>query len=241
MFCGLMRQAARGSDSPSGKDVVFSPSEGNRAPALRPRNGSERFMRFNKTMTLFSVDRHAFPHYNRSVMKETLIDLKTRRSCRKYTSERIKPEELDAILEAGTYAPTGHGTQSPIMVVVQDPAAVSKLSAINARIMNAKHDPFYGAGTLVIVFADTQAHTGLQDAALVMGNLMNAAHAIGIGSCWINRAKEMFESEELQELRLKWNLPAQYEGMGICALGYAAPGGVTTPPKPRKVGYIVRD
>lgn len=173
-------------------------------------------------------------------MKETLIDLKNRRSCRKYTEQQITEEELAAVLEIGTYAPTGHGSQSPVMVVVQDKALRDRLSAINGAIMGAKIDPFYGAPTAVIVFADTSAPTGRQDACLVLGNLMNAAHAIGLGSCWINRAREMFAMPELADLRAKWGLKPEMEGMGICILGYI-PEGVQIPCKARKEGYIIRD
>lgn len=172
-------------------------------------------------------------------MKETLIDLKTRRSCRRYEAQQITDEELNAVLEAGTYAPTGHGTQSPVMVVVQEKELRDRLSAVNAAVMGAKNDPFYGAPTAVIVFADTAQPTGRQDACLVLGNLMNAAHALGLGSCWINRAREMFEMPELAELRSAWGLPESMEGMGICVLGYI-PEGVTMPCKARKEGYVIR-
>ena len=173
-------------------------------------------------------------------MKETLIDLKERRSCRRYEARQVERETLEAVLEAGTYAPTGHGTQSPVMVVVQDPTTLARLSRLNGEIMDTKRDPFYGAPTAVIVFADTAYKTAIQDACMVMGNLVNAAHAVGLGSCWINRAKEMFERPELRDLRAKWNLAPTLEGLGICILGYAAEGG-TIPPKPRKEGYIIRD
>lgn len=172
-------------------------------------------------------------------MQETLHDLKTRRSCRKYTEQQITEEELTAVLEAGTYAPTGHGTQSPVMVVVQDKALRDRLSAVNGAIMNAKIDPFYGAPTAVIVFADTSVPTGRQDACLVLGNLMNAAHAIGLGSCWINRAREMFSMPELADLREAWGLKPEMEGMGICILGYIHPE-AKMPCKERKADYIIR-
>ncbi len=172
-------------------------------------------------------------------MKETLIDIKTRRSCRKYLPKQILDEELDAVLEAATYAPTGHGQQSPRMVVVQDPELVKKLSALNAEIMGAKHDPLYGAPTLVIVFSDVTAHTAIIDAATVTTTLLNAAHAVGLGSCWINRAKQMFELPEGLELQKKWGIPENYEGFSICLLGYEAEGG-TAPARPRKADYVLK-
>ena len=171
-------------------------------------------------------------------MKETLTDIKERRSCRKYTEQAVEKELLTAVLEAGTYAATGHGTQSPRRVVAQEPALVKRLSAMNAAVWGKPMDPFYGAPVAVIVFADTQAPTGRQDACLVMGNLMLAAHAVGLGSCWINRAREMFATPEGADLLRSWGLnPAAYEGMGICILGHAAEGALP-PAKPRKPDYI---
>lgn len=173
-------------------------------------------------------------------MKDTLADLKSRRSCRQYLPQQISAAELDAVLEIGTYAPTGHGAQSPVMVAVQAPEMMKRLSEVNGRIMDAKKDPFYGAPTAIIVFADTSVPTGHQDACMVMANLMHAAHALGLGSCWINRAKQMFELPEMVDLRAKWGLKPEMEGMGICILGYI-PEGTVFPTKPRKDGYIVKD
>ena len=172
-------------------------------------------------------------------MKETLIDLKTRRSCRKYLPEQIKDEELNAILEAGTYAPTGMGKQSPYIVVVQDPEMISKIAKMNAAVVGMPGDPFYGAPTLLIVFADTQMPTYLYDGALVMGNLLNAAQAVGVDSCYIFRAREVFASEEGKALMQEWGVPETCEGIGNCILGYRAEGGVNEA-APRKEGYIIR-
>lgn len=172
-------------------------------------------------------------------MKETLIDLKTRRSCRKYTGQQVADDALNAVLEAATYAPTGHGQQSPVMVVVQEPTMVARLSELNARIMNTTRDPFYGAPTAVVVFEDTSNPTGHEDACMVMANLLNAAHATGLGSCWINRGKQMFELPEGAEIKAAWGLGENMSGLAICILGYEAEGG-TVAPKPRKQGYIIR-
>lgn len=171
-------------------------------------------------------------------MKETLQDLKTRRSCRKFKPEQIRREELDQILEAGTYAPTGMGMQSPIMVVIQDKETIARLSRMNAAVMGSTSDPFYGAPTVIIVLADRSRGTYLEDGSLVMGNLLNAAHALGIGSCWIHRAKEEFESPEGRELLKQWGIQGDYVGIGHCILGYE--DGVPAPAKPRKDHYIVR-
>ena len=116
-------------------------------------------------------------------MRETLKDLKTRRSIRAYKPEQITEEELNQVLEAGLYAPTGMGRQSPVMVVVQDPDMVKKLSAMNAAVMGLSSDPFYGAPTVIVVLADSTIPTYREDGSLVMGNLLNAAHAAGLGSC----------------------------------------------------------
>ena len=171
-------------------------------------------------------------------MKETLQDLKSRRSCRKYKQEQIKEEELNQILEAGTWAPTGMGAQSPILVVVQDKETIGKLSEMNAQVFGkTEMDPFYGAPTVVVVLADKSRRTYVQDGSVVMGNLMNAANAVGVGSCWVHRAKEVFESEEGKQFLKKWGIEGDYEGIAHCILGYA-----DEEPKaaPRKENYIYR-
>ncbi len=172
-------------------------------------------------------------------MNKTLVDLKNRRSCRKYLEQQIEEEQLNAILEAGTYAPTGMGRQSPVIVVVQKPELLKELSRLNATVMGSESDPFYGAPTLLIVLADPQIPTYLYDGALVMGNLLNAAQAVGVGSCYIFRAKEVFDSPEGKKLLKQWGLPERMVGVGNCILGYAAEDGIR-PPLPRKQGYIVR-
>lgn len=172
-------------------------------------------------------------------MKETLQDIRTRRSCRKFQPRQIADEELNAILEAGTWAPTGRGAQSPVMVVVQDRETIEQLSRMNAAFLGTDSDPFYGAPTVVVVLADKTRPTCLEDGTLVMGNLMLAAHAVGVASCWIHRAHEVFESEEGKALLKKWGIQGDYEGIAHCALGYAAEHG-EAPAKPRKENYIVR-
>lgn len=172
-------------------------------------------------------------------MKETLQDIRTRRSCRKFQPRQIADEELNAILEAGTWAPTGRGAQSPVMVVVQDRETIEQLSRMNAAFLGTDSDPFYGAPTVVVVLADKSRPTYREDGTLVMGNLMLAAHAVGVASCWIHRAHEVFESEEGKVLLNKWGIQGDYEGIAHCALGYAAENG-EAPAKPRKENYIVR-
>lgn len=172
-------------------------------------------------------------------MKETLEDLRTRRSCRAFKPEQIKDEELDAILEAGTYAPSGMGQQASMIVVIQDKELIQKISKMNARVMDADVDPFYGAPTLLVVFSDTERPTYRDDGALVMGNLLNAAHAVGVDSCFIYRAREVFGSDEGRALMNEWGVPKSYEGIGNCVLGYGALGGIKEA-APRKENYVVR-
>ena len=172
-------------------------------------------------------------------MNETLKTLKERRSCRKYLSKQVEEAALDAILEAGTYAPTGMNRQAPVIVAVQDPETVKKISRLNAAVMGADTDPFYGAPTVLVVLADPAVRTYLHDGALVMGNLMNAAHAVGVDSCYIFRAKEVFETEEGKELLRQWGIPENFVGIGNCILGYGAEGGKREA-SPRKANYIVK-
>ena len=165
-------------------------------------------------------------------MNETIKNLIERRSCRKYKAEQIKDDELNAILKAGEYAPSGNGLQSPIMIVLQQKETIQKLSKLNAKIMGKDIDPFYSAPTVIIVLADKTKNTYIEDGSLVLGNLMNAAHSLGIGSCWINRAKEEFETAEGKELLKEWNISEEYVGIGHCILGY--PDQVPLAAKPRK-------
>ena len=169
-------------------------------------------------------------------MNEPIKNLIERRSCRKYESKQIKDEELNAILKAGEYAPSGMGLQSPKMVVLQNKETIKKLSKLNAKIMGKDIDPFYSAPTVIVVLADKTKMTYIEDGCLVLGNLMNAAHSLGIGSCWIHRAKEEFATEEGKELLKEWNIPDNYVGIGHCILGY--PCGKLQEPKPRKEDYI---
>ncbi len=171
-------------------------------------------------------------------MAETLTTLKTRRSCRAYKPELIEEEKLNAILEAGTYAATGMGKQSPIILAVTDRALRDRLSKMNAAVMGADMDPFYGAPEVVIVLANKDIPTYLYDGSLVMGNMMNAAADLGVASCWIHRAKEEFESEEGKAILKDLGIEGNYEGIGHLILGYAAKP--ENAPAPRKAGYIYR-
>ncbi len=172
-------------------------------------------------------------------MESTLNDLKSRRSIRNFQDRQISDEELQKILEAGIYAPTGMGMQSPKLVAIQNKEVIKKLSALNAGFLSGPdgRDPFYGAPCIIVVLADPSVFTHVEDGSLVLGNMLNAAHALGIGSCWIHRACEEFASEEGKALLKSWGITGDYVGIGHCILGYPAD---EQPPeaKPRKVDYI---
>lgn len=170
-------------------------------------------------------------------MANTLDDLKNRRSCRSYQPRQITEEELQQVLEAGMYAPTGRGAQAPVIVAVQDPDTIEILRKMNAAILgNPEADPFYGAPTVLIVLADKSRPTYLYDGSCVMDNLLNAAQAVGLGACWIHRAKEEFESEAGKAMLEQWGVQGDYEGIGHCVLGYRADA--VPAPAPRKANYV---
>lgn len=172
-------------------------------------------------------------------MRNKFIEnLKTRRSIRAYRHQLPSAESIKKIAEAGTYAPNGLGKQSAKIIVVTDKNLRNKLSKMNAAILGTTADPFHGAPTVIVVLADKNVPTYIYDGALVMGNMLNAAHSEGLGSCWVHRAKEMFESKEGKELLDKWNIPESYEGIGCCALGYSSDEELPHP-RPRKKDYIL--
>ena len=153
-------------------------------------------------------------------MNEAYKNLIERRSIRKYNNTKVSHDLIEQIVRAGQFAPSGMNRQIYAFVVVEDEELVARLSKMNADAMNSSSDPFYGAKSLIIVFADTNAPTYLYDGALAMGNLMNAANALEVDSCWIHRAKEVFETPEGKEMKKTWGLPESYEGIGHCILGY---------------------
>ena len=169
-------------------------------------------------------------------MSDVLETIKSRRSIRKYKSDMVPQDKMEKIIEAGTYAATGMGKQSPIIVAVTNKELRDKLSAMNAKIMGTNTDPFYGPPVVLIVLADKSRPTYLYDGILVMGNLMLEAEAQGIGSCWIHRAKEEFESEEGKEILKSLGIEGDYEGIGHCVLGFA--DGPAPKAAPRKDSYV---
>lgn len=169
-------------------------------------------------------------------MNAVLENIRTRRSVRKYKPDMVPQEILDQILEAGTYAATGMGMQSPIILSVTNREMRDRLSAMNAKVMGTDSDPFYGAPVVLVVLADKSRGTYVYDGSLVMGNLMLAAHELGIASCWIHRAKEEFESPEGKEILKSLGIRGDYEGIGQCILGYA--DGEEPAARPRKASYV---
>ncbi len=168
-------------------------------------------------------------------MNEALQNLTTRFSTKSYQSTPVSDELLDQVLNAGLYAATGKNVQHTIMVAVRDKKTRDQLSRMNARILGSDGDPFYGAPCVIVVFADPERNTCVEDGALVMGNLMNAANAVGLGSCWVHRAREMFDCDEGKALLHKWGLPEHLVGIGNCLLGYPEGEAVRKPRQPGRI------
>ena len=173
---------------------------------------------------------------------EVLKCLRERRSVRHFADKQITDEELRAVLDAGTYAPTGKNQQDPWIVAVQDPDIIGQLTRLNAAFYTGDGDPYYGAPTIVLVFCSRPDvwPNGVPDGSLVLGNMMNAAHSIGLGSCWINRERQMFDTDEGRELMRRFGLPEGLMGVGAISLGY--PSRPLREARPRKENYyrIVR-
>lgn len=170
-------------------------------------------------------------------MNETLNTILSRKSTKAYTDQQVSDELLDQVLQAGIYAPSGRNTQNVISVAVRDKATRDRLSEMNAAIMGIDTDPFYNAPCVIVVFADAAGTTWVEDGSLVLGNMMLAAHTLNLGSCWVHRARQMFETEEGKALMKAWGVPESYVGIGNCILGYAAKEPAA---KPRKEGRIIK-
>ena len=166
---------------------------------------------------------------------KTLEIMKTRRSVRGFIPGKLPENSLiDKVIEAGTYAPTGRGKQSPVIVAVTNKKTRDLLSKLNAEVLGVSSDPFYGAPVVLVVLADKSVPTYIYDGSLVM----LAAHDLGIGSCWIHRAKEVFASAQGKALLKEWGIEGDYEGIGHCVLGF--PLSAEQPvAKPRKSDYVV--
>ena len=172
-------------------------------------------------------------------MNEVLKAIKTRRSIKKYDKEKAVPEELiDLVLEAGTYAPTGKNRQAPIIIAVMDKEKRDKLSRMNAEILGTEIDTFYGAPVIISVLSDRSMNTYLYDGSCVLENMMLAAHSLGLGACWIHRARVMYDSDEGKEFLKELGIEGDYEGVGNLALGYLEGDYPVT--RPRKENYIYK-
>ncbi len=171
-------------------------------------------------------------------MNETLKVLESRRSCRNFKPDMLREQELEAIIKAGTYAPTGKGKQAPVIIAVTNRELRDRIAEENRKIGGWQEgfDPFYGAPVILIVLADKTVGTYKYDGSLVLGNLMNAAESLGVASIWIHRAKEEFESDFGKDILRQLGIEGDYEGIGHCALGYAAEPAKT--PAPRKENYV---
>ena len=171
-------------------------------------------------------------------MSEVLEKMQTRRSIRRFKSDMLPKDVIEKIVEAGTFAASGMNLQTPVIVAVTNKEIRDKMSKANAQVMGTENDPFYGAPVVLVVLAEKKG-TYVYDGSLVMGNLMLAAHELGIGSCWIHRAKEVFEQEEWKQWLQSLGLAGEYEGIGNCVLGYvdgAYPG--VLPRKDARVYFV---
>ena len=167
---------------------------------------------------------------------DAMANLLTRRSIRSYRPDMLPREVIEKIAEAGTYAPTGMNRQTPIIVAVTNKALRDRMSRLNAAVLDMDSDPFYGAPVVLVVLAERSAPNHVYDGSLVMANLMLAAHAMGIGSCWINRAREVFDTDEGKAILRDLGIEGDYEGVGNCILGYTE--GEEPQAKPRKENWV---
>ncbi|MGN0880303.1 MAG: nitroreductase [Oligosphaeraceae bacterium] len=171
---------------------------------------------------------------NRNEALERLLD---RRSVKAYRPDPVPQELLDEILAAGMNAPTGMNRQSPIILAVTDRKVRDELSRRNAAAMGMSGvDPFYGAPAVLVVLARKDVVTHVYDGSLVLGQMLVAAHSLGLGACWIHRAKEVFESSWGRELLRSLGVEGEYEGIGHCIVGY--PDGPLPAARPRKENYV---
>ena len=155
-------------------------------------------------------------------MNETIKTMCNRTSCRSFKKDQISMNDLREILAAGSHAPSGRNSHSAIAVAVQDADTIALLSRLNGSIMGNANDPFYGAPTVIVVMADSDVHTHVEDGSLAIGNMLNAAFSLGLGACWIHRAKEVMASPEGEALKKKWGIPKSYVGVGNVIVGVPA-------------------
>lgn len=174
---------------------------------------------------------------NASIMLETM---EKRSSCRKYTGEYVPDEIVEKIVRAGTYAATGMNRQSPVILAISNKELRDKLSKLNAAVMGSSNDPFYGAPQVLVVLANKDMPTYIYDGSLVMGNMMNAAEALGVSCCWIHRAKEVFDSAEGKKILEDSGITGNYEGIGNLIIGYDAGGKREKSPRKENYAYFIK-
>ena len=169
-------------------------------------------------------------------MQDILELIKSRRSVKKFKSDPVPKALIEKIVEAGSWAPTGRNWQSPIILAVTNKELRDKLSRLNFLSDSDKRvDPFYGAPVVLVVLADKTKHTYVYDGSLVMGNMLLEAHSLGLGACWIHRAKETFNSDEGKAILKELGIEGEYEGIGNCVVGYPD---MTPADKPRKENWV---
>ncbi|RJU39111.1 MULTISPECIES: nitroreductase [Acidaminococcus] len=176
-------------------------------------------------------------------MNEVLTALKTRRSIRKFRPDPVPQALLDEIMEAGLYAANGMDRQKTIILCLTDPDVIARLSRANAQIAGYKEgtDPFYGAPAVLVVLSPKEVPTALYDGSLVLGNLMTAAHALGLGSCWIHRAYEEFKQPVWQEFLRQLGLKGDYIGIGHCVIGYPDEHPEASPRRSGRIFYVGKE
>jgi len=172
------------------------------------------------------------------MINETLETIKKRRSVRKFLDKKVPSDLLDAVLEAGLYAPSGRGGQSPILILIDSDEYRAKISHLNAQVMGKDTDPFYGAPYYILVLAEGGVGTFVEDGSCALENMMLAATSLGLGSVWINREREIFDSQEGKEILKEWGLSVSLRGVGALAIGY--PFSAPSLAAPRKEGRIIK-
>jgi len=171
-------------------------------------------------------------------MAELNTVIRNRRSVRKYTEERVSQDKVDEIIEAGLWAASGMGKQAPIILQIDDKETRDQIAKLNAAVMGRDMDPFYGAPQVLIVLADRSVPTYLYDGALTMGNMMLKAYDLGVSSCWIHRAKEVFNTEEGKAILARAGIEGDYEGIGNLIIGYC--DGELPPARERNQGRVYK-
>lgn len=173
------------------------------------------------------------------MINEVISILVGRRSVRKFKPEMIREEDLQNIVKAGLYAPSGHGLQSAKFVVITNKKTIKQLSQLNATVLGKQNDPFYGAPVVIVVLANKSSADYINDGSVAIANMLNAACSLGIGSCWVHRAKQEFESTEGKLLLKEWGIEDNYEGIGHCILGYPDESALDRAPrKSNRVIYV---